>query len=45
MCVHRMSPTLTNGYEVSATFWQNVLLSGSDGTSRHWPFTSYFQPW
>src|ERR671935_682634 len=43
--VQRMSPTLTSGYEVSFTLRQKLLFSGSDGTSMHWPVTSYFQPW
>ena len=24
--------------------WQKPLSRGSDGTSMHWPVTSYFQP-
>ena len=24
---------------------QKPLASGSEGTSTHWPVTSYFQPW
>jgi hypothetical protein len=40
-----MSPTLMSGYAVSLTFLQNLLVSGSDGTSTHWPVTSNFQPW
>src|ERR671935_172298 len=45
MYVQRMSPTLTSGYEVSFTLRQKLLFSGSDGTSTHWPVTSYFHPW
>jgi hypothetical protein len=40
-----MSPTFTSGYEVSLTLRAKLLCSSSEGTSRHWPFTSYFQPW
>jgi hypothetical protein len=36
---------LTNGYAVSLTFVKNREFSGSDGTSRQAPVTSYFQPW
>ena len=32
-------------YDVSFTLRAKLLLSGSDGTSTHWPVTSYFQPW
>ena len=45
MYVQSRSPILTSGYDVSLTFAQKLLFSGSDGTSRHWPVTSYFQPW
>ena len=45
MYVQRMSPTLTSGYDVSRTLFAKLLFSGSDGTSRHWPFVSNFQPW
>src|ERR687887_438627 len=45
MYVQRMSPTFTSGYDVSFTLRAKLLFSGSDGTSRHWPVTSYFQPW
>src|SRR5919202_5793433 len=45
MYVQRMSPTFTSGYDVSLTLRAKLLLSGSDGTSTHWPVTSYFQPW
>src|SRR5919204_3673102 len=45
MYVQRMSPTFTSGYDVSLTLRKKLLFSGSDGTSRHWPVTSYFQPW
>jgi len=27
------------------TLREKLLFSGSDGTSTHWPVTSYFQPW
>lgn len=40
-----MSPTLTNEYEASFTFDLKLLFSGSEGTSTHWPVTSYFHPW
>src|SRR5215213_8408448 len=43
--VQRMSPTLTSGYDVSLTLRAKLLFSGSDGTSTHWPVTSYFHPW
>src|SRR5918911_3797783 len=45
MYVQRMSPTLTSGYAVVRTLLRKFEFSGSDGTSRHCPFTSNFQPW
>src|ERR671933_981664 len=45
MYVQRMSPTFRSGYDVSFTLRAKLLFSGSDGTSTHWPVTSYFQPW
>src|ERR671933_2085476 len=45
MYVQRMSPTRTSGYDVSLTLRAKLLFSGSEGTSTHWPVTSYFQPW
>src|SRR5918911_334464 len=45
MYVQRMSPIFTSGYAVSFTLRQKLLFSGSEGTSTHWPVTSYFQPW
>src|ERR687886_1931220 len=45
MYVQRMSPTLTSGYAVVRTLLRKFEFSGSDGTSRHCPLTSNFQPW
>ena len=41
---HSSGPRFTSGYDLSLIFLQNPLSTGSDGTSTHWPVTSYFQP-
>src|SRR5712691_3500748 len=38
-------PCSKQRYDFSLIFLQKPLSSASDGTSTHWPVTSYFQPW
>jgi hypothetical protein len=45
MYVHSTPPRSIIGYDFSLIFLAKPEASGSDGTSMHWPVTSYFQPW